>query len=61
RVLEPMYLRSSPDKPLHMEPLGLRFVLLLLGLGTLLSGVFPQVWVLLATHAASLLGAMIPH
>jgi len=34
---------------------------LVLGLGTLLSGAFPQAWVLLATHAASLLGAIVPH
>src|SRR5712691_6600 len=61
RVLEPMYLRASTDKPLHREPAALRFVLLLLGLGTLLSGVLPQAWVLLATHAASLLAAIVPH
>src|SRR5260370_20944391 len=61
RVLEPMYLRSSPDKPLKKDPAALRFVLLSLGVGTLLSGVLPEAWVLLATHAASLLGAIVPH
>lgn len=60
RVLEPLYLRSSTDKPLHREPVALRFVLLLLGLGTLLSGALPQMWVLFATHAASLLSAIMP-
>jgi NADH-quinone oxidoreductase subunit N len=61
RVLEQVYLRSSPDTTLHKEPMGLRFVLLVLGLGTLLSGVFPQAWVYLAIHAASLLAANVPH
>ena len=61
RVLEPMYLRFTAGKPLSREPLGLRVVLLVLGLGTLLSGVFPQVWALLATHGASLLAALVPH
>jgi NADH-quinone oxidoreductase subunit N len=61
RVLEPMYLRSSLDKTLQKEPMGLRLALLLLGLGTLLSGVLPQAWVLLATHASSLLAAIVPH
>lgn len=61
RVLEPLYLRSSTDKPLQKEPVVLRFVLLVLGLGTLLSGVLPQAWVLFATHAASLLSAIVPH
>jgi NADH-quinone oxidoreductase subunit N len=60
RVLEPMYLRSSPDKPLQREPIALRFALLVLGVGTLLSGVLPQAWVLLSTHAASLLAAIVP-
>lgn len=61
RVLEPVYLHPPAGKPLSREPLGLRIVLLVLGLGTLLSGAFPQVWVLLATHGASLLAALVPH
>lgn len=61
RVLEPLYLRPSIDnKPLQAEPVALRIALILLALGTILSGVFPQEWVLLATHASSLLGAVIP-
>ena len=61
RVLAPMYLRSSPDrKPLQRERGGLRFVLLVLTLGTLMSGVLPQAWVMFATHASSLLSALVP-
>ncbi|GAC1350689.1 MAG: NADH-quinone oxidoreductase subunit N [Ktedonobacteraceae bacterium] len=55
RVLVPLYLRPSQDKPLKREPQPLRFALLLLGLGTLISGVLPQLWVAFATHASSLL------
>ena len=61
RVLEPMYLRSSTGKPLRSEPSALRFVLVVFGIGTFISGAFPQEWVLLASHASSLLAAVIPH
>jgi NADH-quinone oxidoreductase subunit N len=61
RVLEPMYLRSSAGKPLERESKGLRLALVVLGIGTLLSGVLPQEWVLLVTHASSLLAAIVPH
>ncbi|MBA2678953.1 MAG: NADH-quinone oxidoreductase subunit N [Ktedonobacteraceae bacterium] len=54
RVLVPLYLRPSKEKHLRREPIGLRIALLLLGLGTLASGVFPQVWVAFAEHASSL-------
>lgn len=55
RVLEPLYLRHSDEKLLQRVPLALRCALLLMGLATLASGVFPQVWVAFAMHAASLL------
>jgi NADH-quinone oxidoreductase subunit N len=61
RVLEPLYLRPATGKPLQKEAGLLRFALVLLGMGTLMSGVLPQVWVLLATHASSLLAAIVPH
>jgi NADH-quinone oxidoreductase subunit N len=61
RVLEPMYLRPSPEKALQKEPRALRFVLIVLGIGTLVSGVLPQEWVVLVTHASSLLAAVVPH
>ena len=61
RVLEPMYLRPSPEKMLQKEPGALRFVLIVLGIGTLVSGVLPQEWVVLVTHASSLLAAVVPH
>ncbi|MFL5656956.1 MAG: NADH-quinone oxidoreductase subunit N [Ktedonobacteraceae bacterium] len=61
RVLEPMYLRSSLEKPLQKEPMALRLVLMVLGLGTLVSGVLPQDWVVFVIHASSLLAALLPH
>lgn len=61
RVLERLYLRPSTGKPLQKEAGLLRFALVVLGIGTLMSGVLPQVWVLLATHASSLLAAIVPH
>jgi NADH-quinone oxidoreductase subunit N len=61
RVLEPLYLRPSKDKPLSREPGALRFVLIVLGVGTFVSGVMPQEWVVLVTHASSLLAAVVPH
>jgi NADH-quinone oxidoreductase subunit N len=59
RVLAPMYFQPSPGASLKHEPVALRFVLIVLGIGTFISGVFPQAWVLLATHASSLLAAII--
>jgi NADH-quinone oxidoreductase subunit N len=61
RVLEPLYLRPTTDKPLQKEPGALRLVLMVLGVGTLVSGIFPQAWVVFVTHASSLLSAVIPH
>ena len=61
RVLEPMYLRPSSDKPLQKEPKALRLVLIVLGAGTLVSGVLPQEWIALVTHASSLLAVGVPH
>jgi NADH-quinone oxidoreductase subunit N len=55
RVLVLLYLRPSQEKPLQREQLPLRIALLLLGAGTLISGVLPQVWVVFATHASTLL------
>ena len=62
RVLAPMYLRpSSQEKPRQKEAGELRFALIVLALGTVLSGVLPQAWVALAIHASSLLAAFVPH
>lgn len=61
RVLEPMYLRSSHEKPLQREPWGLRVALVVLGMGALISGVLPQEWVVFVTHASSLLAVVLPH
>ncbi len=55
RVLVPLYLRPSQEKLLQRESQPLRVALLLLGVGTLISGVLPQLWVVFATHASSLL------
>jgi NADH-quinone oxidoreductase subunit N len=55
RVLEPMYLRSSTEKTLRPEAPALRLALVILGIGTLLSGVLPQIWVVFVTHASSFL------
>ncbi|HYK83856.1 MAG TPA: NADH-quinone oxidoreductase subunit N [Ktedonobacteraceae bacterium] len=61
RVLAPMYFQPSSGTSLQREPATLRFVLIVLGIGTFISGAFPQEWVLLATHASSVLAALIPH
>jgi len=55
RVLIPLYLHPSQAKPLQKEPQPLRFALLLLGIGTVISGILPQAWVAFAIHASSLL------
>jgi NADH-quinone oxidoreductase subunit N len=54
RVLVPLYLYPSKEKRFQREPIGLRVALLLLGVGTVFSGVFPQVWVAFAEHASML-------
>lgn len=61
RVLEPMYLHASAEKPLRAETPALRLALVILAMGTLLSGVLPQEWVALVTHASSLLATVIPY
>ena len=61
RVLGPMYFQPSSGTSIQREPATLRFVLIVLGIGTFISGAFPQEWVLLATHASSVLAALIPH
>ena len=61
RVLGPMYFQPSSGASLQREPATLRFVLIVLGIGTFISGAFPQEWVLLATHASSVLAALILH
>jgi NADH-quinone oxidoreductase subunit N len=61
RVLEPVYLRPTPDKAMRREPVALLMALVVLGIGTLASGVLPQAWAYLATHASSLLSAGVFH
>lgn len=55
RVIEPLYLHPSQEPRLPSEPLALRLALVTLGLGTLLTGIFPQAWVALASRAGALL------
>lgn len=55
RVIEPVYLRPSPEPKLGNEPAALRLSLVALALGTLMTGVMPRFWVSLAGRAASLL------
>jgi NADH-quinone oxidoreductase subunit N len=57
RVLEPLYLRSPSVEALHAEPPALRWALIALGLGTLVTGVLPQVCVAWARQAATMLTA----
>ena len=51
RVLEPLYLRSAPDRAYAREPVALRLALIVLGVGTVASGVLPQPWIALANRA----------
>lgn len=57
RVLEPLYLRSPMRGPgaLAAEPVAVRAALVGLVIGTIVSGVFPQSWAALGTHASALL------
>lgn len=54
-VLEMLYLRASPAAPLASETIALRAALVVLGAGTLASGILPAPWVALAIHASALL------
>ncbi|MGI8914760.1 MAG: NADH-quinone oxidoreductase subunit N [Chloroflexota bacterium] len=56
QVLQPLYFQGPSGKVLAPEPLMLRCALVILGLGTVASGVLPQPWVALAVRAATLLG-----
>jgi NADH-quinone oxidoreductase subunit N len=57
RVLEPLYLYPPVMGPLGKEPTALRFALIGLALGTLLTGIMPEFWVAWAGRAATLLAA----
>jgi NADH-quinone oxidoreductase subunit N len=56
RVIEPMYLRLSPERLLSKEPAALRFALIALAFGTLMTGILPQFWVELAGSASTIGG-----
>lgn len=55
RVLEPLYLRAASGARLAPEPGPLRLALVVLGLGTLATGILPQPWVALASRGAEML------
>lgn len=57
RVLEPLYLHRPALGPLGQEPAALRFALIGLALGILLTGILPEFWVAWAGRAATLLAA----
>jgi NADH-quinone oxidoreductase subunit N len=57
RVFEPLYLRPIPERSLNKEPPALRWSLIGLALGTLLTGIVPEFWVTWASRAATLLSA----
>ena len=55
-VIEPMYLRLSPERILIKEPPALRFALVALAFGTFMTGILPQFWVELAGNASTIGG-----
>jgi NADH-quinone oxidoreductase subunit N len=61
RVIAPLYLRASTHKRLAMEPGALLVALVLLGAGTLMSGILPGPWVGFATYTAQVLAVTMPH
>ena len=56
RLLQPLYFQGSNGPALTAEPPAVRLALIILGLGTIASGVLPQPWVALAMKAATLSG-----
>ncbi len=57
RVIELLYLRPVPERSFNQEPTALRFALIVLALGSILTGAMPQFWVTWASQAARLLAA----
>lgn len=57
RMLEPLYLRPATGPRLPAEARPLRVALILLALGTLVTGVLPRFWVALAERASVLFAA----
>lgn len=55
-VIAPMYLCLSPERILRKEPPALRFVLVALAFGTLMTGILPQFWVELAGNPSTIGG-----
>ncbi len=58
RILEALYLKPGTTPFVGTDPPALRLALLVLGLGALVTGIFPQPFILFAQHAATLLGMM---
>ncbi len=61
RVLQQLYLRPWPGGALAREPGALRLALVILGAGTVLTGVLPQPWVALASCASAVLARGMLH
>jgi NADH-quinone oxidoreductase subunit N len=58
RVIKPLYLDGSSEQSFEVGPVALRFALIILASGTVLTGVLPQFWVALANEAYSILGSV---
>lgn len=56
RVIEPIYLRSSTEAAVEKEPAALRFALIGLVFGTVMTGVLPEFWMELANRASMVAG-----
>ncbi len=61
RVIEPLYLRPGPSEPLPSEPILLRGALILVAMGSTVTGVFPSVWAAAATNSTSICCGLASH
>lgn len=61
RVIERLYLRSGPSERLASEPILFRCALIVLAVGSTITGVFPSVWAAAATNSTRICCGLLPY
>lgn len=60
-MIERLYLRSGPSERLASEPVLFRCALIVLAVGSTITGVFPSVWAAAAISSARISCGLLPY